>query len=345
VTIEWWTQGISHASVVAGQASRAEAAGWDGFAVVDSQNLAGDAYVGLALAAVATTSIKLGTGVTNSVTRHPAVTASAIASVHRASLGRAVLGLGRGDSSLAHLGMGPDRVDAFETYVELVQRYLRGDEIPFDDLPDDGRPITDLPIAEVPSGSKLHWLAGSKVPVDVTATGPKVIAAGARHGDRVMLAVGADPDRLAWGIRTAHAENPAVAVGAYLNIGCHTDIAAARDLVRGGLSTFARFSVMHGTVTGPTDEVESEVLSGIGRRYDMNKHTQVGSAQARSLTDDFVDRFAIAGTPDVVIERLQGVQDLGIDKVVVVGATQGSDPDVAKTSMTLITSEILSAFR
>ena len=72
------------------QAQRAERAGFDGFAVVDSQNLSGDPYVALALAARETERVKLMTGVTNPATRHAAATASAIASVHAISGGRAV---------------------------------------------------------------------------------------------------------------------------------------------------------------------------------------------------------------------------------------------------------------
>src|SRR3954467_5899409 len=53
-------------------AQEIEATGWDGMLVVDSQNLSGDPYVSLALAAVVTRRIGLGTGVTNSVTPHAA---------------------------------------------------------------------------------------------------------------------------------------------------------------------------------------------------------------------------------------------------------------------------------
>ena len=66
----------------------AEAAGFDGITIVDSQNLSGDCYVALAMAAAATTRLKLGTGVTNPFTRYPAVTASAIATVQAVSDGR-----------------------------------------------------------------------------------------------------------------------------------------------------------------------------------------------------------------------------------------------------------------
>jgi alkanesulfonate monooxygenase SsuD/methylene tetrahydromethanopterin reductase-like flavin-dependent oxidoreductase (luciferase family) len=46
-----------------------EEKGWDGLSVVDSQNLSGDPYVSLAMAATVTERIGLGTSVTNSVTR------------------------------------------------------------------------------------------------------------------------------------------------------------------------------------------------------------------------------------------------------------------------------------
>ena len=77
--VEIWTNSAGMPSAVARRAERAEASGYDGVTTVDSQNLSGDCYVALALAATGTGRIKLGTGVTNPFTRHPAVTACAIA--------------------------------------------------------------------------------------------------------------------------------------------------------------------------------------------------------------------------------------------------------------------------
>src|ERR1044072_2913749 len=91
-------------------AKEIEAAGWDGLLVVDSQNLSGDPYVALALAATATTRLGLGPAVATWVTRHAGATATAITSVNRVANGRAVLGIGRGDSALAHLGRAPARL-------------------------------------------------------------------------------------------------------------------------------------------------------------------------------------------------------------------------------------------
>src|SRR5438046_2706929 len=65
------------------------------------------------LAAQATTRVRLGPGVTNSVTRDPAVTASAALALQAESGGRAVLGIGRGDSSVQRIGKREDRVAPF----------------------------------------------------------------------------------------------------------------------------------------------------------------------------------------------------------------------------------------
>ena len=126
----------------------------------------------------------LGTGVTNCATRHPAVSASAAAAVQDVSNGRMVLGIGRGDSALAHLGRAPARFAEFERYVDVLQRYLRGEAVPFSDLRMDDSvalPVASLDLADHPSDSRIRWIKPDglkKVPVEVAATGP----AGNRHG-------------------------------------------------------------------------------------------------------------------------------------------------------------------
>jgi 5,10-methylenetetrahydromethanopterin reductase len=83
-----------------GQAAAVEGDGWDGVLFTDTQNLSMDVFASLYLAASATTRLKVGTAVTNLVSRHPAVVASAFATLHHVSKGRAHLGVGRGDTAL-----------------------------------------------------------------------------------------------------------------------------------------------------------------------------------------------------------------------------------------------------
>ena len=351
---EMWTVGVGLPGMAARSAVAAEAAGWDGLAIVDSQNLSGDVYVALTMAAQATTTLKVAPGVTNPYTRHPAVTAGAIASVHGESGGRAVLGIGRGDSALAHLGLSPASVPYFENYVARVQGYLRGDEVDFQDETTTGPSAVDeLGLSAAPTASRLSWLNPSlpKVPVHVVATGPKVIAVAARHGDGVNAAVGADPERVAWALDTARKaradaglDPETVSYGAFVNVVCDPDIDAARHMIRGGLSTFARFSVMHGTPTGPVSDEQRDVLTSVHGAYDMTRHTMSGSAQSQLLTDSFVDRFGVTGDGPHCVERLRQLTDLGLERLVIVGPSIGSDPDRARAARDRFQAEVLPAF-
>ena len=357
--MQLWTTQVASARGAQRMAQEVEAAGWDGLLVVDSQNLSGDPYVALALAATVTKRIGLGTGVTNSVTRHAATTAPAITSVNRVSNGRAVLGIGRGDSALAHLGRAPARLRQFERYLEQLQAYLRGDSVLFDeiDIPlDAAPPMSALHLHDAPPASRIAWIAdgikagGAKVPMEVAASGPKVIAMSALHAERVMFTLGADVGRLQWGIdlakktrRAAGLDPDAIAFGAYINMGCHTNIEAARGLVRGGLTTFARFSVMHGKANGPVSAKDREQLETLVSNYDMKQHTRADSRQAGTLTDDFVDRFAIVGPPERCVERLTSLAALGLDKVAISGGTRGASAEDAAVNRELVARHVLPA--
>jgi 5,10-methylenetetrahydromethanopterin reductase len=358
--VQLWMTTVASARGAQRTAQEIEAAGWDGMLVVDSQNLSGDPYVSLALAATATTKLGLGTGVTNSVTRHAAATATAITSVNRISNGRAVLGIGRGDSALAHLGRAPARLAQFERYLRQLQTYLKGESVSFEDIDiphDVAPPMSALHLHDAPSASRIAWIAdglkgGAKVPVEVAASGPKVIAMAALHAERVMFTLGADIERLKWGIalarKTRHdagLDPDGIAFGAYVNLGCHTDIEAARSLVRGGLTTFARFSVMHGKANGPVSAGDREVLEALRSNYDMKAHTRGDSRQAGTLTDDFIDRFAIVGPPDRCIERLRSLQALGLDKVAISGGTRGAPIEHIPVSRELMVRQVLPAMR
>lgn len=324
--------------------------------VVDSQNLAPDSYVALTLAAAGTERIGLGTGVTNSVTRHPAVTASAAMALQDVSSGRMVLGIGRGDSALAHLGRSPARFAGFRRYLVVLQRYLRGESVEFSEIPmpdEVATGIAALGLADHPSASRILWHRGDlpKVPVEVAATGPRVIEAAAQLADRVLFTLGAVPDRIAWGIELAtrarrkmELESSEIRFGAYVNVVCHPQPAVARQLVRGGLTTFARFSVMHGKTQGPVSESERSILESLHDGYDMKTHTRSDSEQAELMSDEFIDRFAIAGPPEHCVSRLNELKSLGLDKVVISGPTAGADREEARMAMKRFDEEVLPAF-
>ena len=357
--LEFWTVRLALPGTIARAAHRLEEEGWQGLALGDSQNLAADPYVELALAAGATTTLGLATAVTNPVTRHPAVTATAIATVQAESGGRAVLGIGRGDSALAHIGMAPAPVALFERYVRQVQGYLGGEDVPFDRPTGRGqelRAAETLHMAGSPTTSSLRWLPQglSKVPVDVMATGPQVIGAAARVADRVTFSVGADPARLRWAMDTLAAARAEAGLppagrlpGVFIPIVVHDDRAIARQLISGAVGSLARFSVMHGTVTGPASDAQRRSLEAVHSSYDMNSHFRDGSPQSQALTDEVIDSFGIAGPPSYCIDRLTEIAELGVARVVVApgAAAQGETRDELRAARRRLVSEVLPALR
>lgn len=350
MAIEIWSAGAASPTRIGDTARRVEDGGWDGLALVDSQNLAPDPYVVLALAAAATTTLKLATGVTNPLTRHPAAAATVAATVQAASHGRFILGIGRGDSSLAHLGLAPASPAAFEHYLTRLQGYLRGEEVPFEaeaDGADVAPASAHLGLAGGPEGSRIRWIAGlPKVPVDVAATGDKVIAIAARRADRVSFAVGASTERLSWAIdRYRRARTGEGEIGAYLPVLVHPDRDEARRHISGGVASFARFSVMHGKISGPAGERSQKALHAVHDAYDMNHHFSHGSPQSQGLPPEVVDEFGIAGPPDYCIERLQELTKLGLTKLILLGGGIGMDREAMAQSRKLLTQEVLPALR
>jgi 5,10-methylenetetrahydromethanopterin reductase len=334
--MEFFAQRVPIAGRAEDQARRVEDAGWDGITLTDSQNLIGDPFIAMALGAKVTDRLQFMTGVTNPATRHPAVLATAIATVQEESGGRAVLGIGRGDTALFHLGRRPLPIRAFFERIVDLQTYLSGGTVD-----QRGHP------------SRIQWLERSrqpKVPIDIAASGPKVIAFAARTVERVTLAVGSDPERVAWALalartamRDAGRGDDEVSFGAYVTVGCHPDQATARALVRGTSAAFAHFSAMPGSTGAGLDEHDRQIVAEVGRRYDSNEHLLNAADHSSALDDDFVDRFAVVGDPATCIARLKALAALGLDRFVVIGPGLDADRTDAALCGRLTREEILPA--
>ena len=333
-----WMHGFGVPGRTADLARQAEDLGFDGLLLADSQNLVGDPFVELGVAAGATGRIGLGTGVVNLVTRHPAVVAAAIASVQVESRGRAVLGVGRGDSSLAQLGLAPPPAARLRDLVAQVRGYLRGEEV-----------------TAGGTTSRIGWIAGTglpAVPVEVAATGPRTIAFAATLADRVMFTGGAEPSRVAWALsvarraRAAAGLDPAgLSMGAYLNVGCDPDLSEACALVRGSTAIFAHFSSLPGASTHGFSPPDAATIRQVGTVYDETRHGLTHAAHTAVLDDPFVARFAVVGSAERCLTRLRQLIALGLDRIVMVPGSRDSDPARLARSNERFAREVLPALR
>jgi len=151
-------------------AAHAEAAGFDSIWVPDSQLLWRDTFVALALAAASTSRIALATGVTNLVTRHVTVVASAARTVQELAPGRFTLALGAGRSAADMAGVAHTPTRELGESLRALRALLAGQPWPFA-----GRP------------QRLTGAAGA-CPVYLGAGGPRNVRLACAEADGIILA-------------------------------------------------------------------------------------------------------------------------------------------------------------
>jgi 5,10-methylenetetrahydromethanopterin reductase len=327
--VEFWRFGGTPvpATDVANFARRFEAQGWDGLVVGQDIGVLPDAYLFLVLAAAATSRLKLGTGVSVPV-RNTMDVANTIAVMYAVTGGRSVVSFGRGDGCFAQIGRKPMTVAAFETYVRQVQSYLRKEDVDLDGFLSTMRTVYEID----PS------LDGTKPPIDVSATGPKMIDLAARHADSITFAVGANLDRLRDCIKVARDARTAAGLDPdTLKIGCHIPAAVvtdgvsveeARNIIRGAVLRHTRFSAFHGNVLENVSEEDRDAVLRsfeVTRDHSRNMPKKADFSVASVLPDDFVDRFAIVGEPQQCVDRFREVMSLGVSRILVLTRVPTTD--------------------
>jgi 5,10-methylenetetrahydromethanopterin reductase len=343
---EIWTAAVNNTMPdIRRQAIEAEAAGFDGCFMSDSQNIRMECWVALTVAALATSKLKVGPFVTNPLTRHVAVTAGAAATLQEVSDGRVVLSIGRGDSSLANIGYGPTPVQRFETYLTRLQAYLGGEEVEFDRDDLTGVPkIEDLGYDTIPKKSRIHYLPSAlpKVPVNVVASGRRVLSLGARVADEVTMVIGGDVEMLATTMenlrqvrRDAGLDPDSLAVSAMLPIAVDDDPAQALERVSQLLGEVGRWmTVQGGQPTSMDSDTESAFRQSVSG-YNMTHHGPSNSPETPAVTtrlpDELLRKHGIAGPPEAVADRLRTIMSLGLKRIVV-----GSHAGVAERVLPLL---------
>ena len=159
---------------------QAEAAGFSYGWLFDSHVLWRDPYPLLTLMAGATTSMRLGTCVTNPATREPSVTASTLAVLDEISGGRMDLGIGRGDSARRVLGKPPTTMAHLEEAIIVIRSLVEGRSVTFEG-----------------TALSLPWTGRWALPVWVAGYGPMAIKMIGRVADGIILQL-ADPDLIRW---------------------------------------------------------------------------------------------------------------------------------------------------
>jgi 5,10-methylenetetrahydromethanopterin reductase len=271
--------------------------------LTDSSLHARNCYSYLTLAAARSSRLLLGTAVTNPLTRHPAITAAAAATVDEVSGGRMILGIGAGDRPLLALGFQPSPLATLEAAISGIRRLWHGEET---DLQSPGFTLR---------GAHLRFPARADIPVFVSASGPKTLELAGRVADGVILLVGLFPEALDWavsqvarGAEVAGRPRPHIAVFAYgaIDEDEHAALESARSIAAWFPQTAPRICELAGLPRDLIDRVRAGYQGG---------EFQEASAAARLLPDEFVRKVALAGNRQHAAERIGAAVGAGADSV------------------------------
>lgn len=309
--------------------------GFDLVRLADSQSLFHDCYVGLALIALSTQRVKVGPAVTNPVTRHPVVTAGAVATLDDLSGGRAFLGIGAGDSALHNLGERPATAEMIREYVVAIRELFRHRETIYR-----GKRV------------RLTWPT-REVPIWIGATGPKALRMAGAVADVVILGSGFWPARiradLAYveeGARAADRRLEDVELWAFgPGNTADTRDAAIRPLLA-ALADRGRHALARQLADEQPPPELVPALQRLAREYRLEEH-QGGATSSNArlveelgLTDYLAARFALAGTPEECIAQARAVAATGVRGLMLTIVS----PD-ARASIRAIGERVLPAFR
>ena len=293
----------------------AEAAGFDMLTCGDSQSLWAECFTLMTFAATVTQRPNLAITVSNPCTRHPAVAASACASVQQIAGGRFRFGLASGDSALRNIGVQPGSVDLLERYMRAVQTMTAGGTVEWE-------------------GAKntLHWLhEPTPVPVWIAAEGPRTQRIAGRYADGIVLSNCLTPDRLA--VAMEHIGAGAAEAGRNVDdieiwhmcnlIFAETEDAGIdkiRSVLAGTANHVFRFTLEN---KGLPEELKERVRNMMGE-YDSRFHAHTGAANPNEalldkygLRDYLARQGTIAGPPERCVERLHEVAGYGVKNLVV----------------------------
>lgn len=269
-----------------------------------------ECYLGLAAMAAGTSTILLGPGVTDPYSRHPAVTASTIATFDELSGGRAVLAFGRGGTGFRELGITPTLpVAALRESVDMVRRLLAGETVTCT-----GKVISL-------AGGRLQFTPPRRtIPIYFATHGLQVTRLAGEVADGVLIAntlVPASIDhylaQLGQGLQKAGRAPDSMDVHLRFEICIDDDEAAARAVMRRRVAARLMAGYPHWEFLELLDVHLPAAFREIAATRDMRRVDEAATV----LPDEAVDRTALAGRADAVAARITPALRPGITGITI----------------------------
>ena len=294
------------------RASLAEANGYSAVWVAD-ERFYREVYSCLGQLAAHTSRVMLGPCVTDPFSRHPALTAMAIATLDEISGGRAILGIGAGISGFAELGIERRKpARAIREAIEVIRALLRGETV---ELRGD--------VIAFNHGRLSFAPLRPEVPIYVASNGPIGQRVAAEIADGIIMegcasAAEVRAFRIAVENSARHAgrDPQAIQIIARLNTCVAADGRAARDAVRPGVARYLGTGRLRSrTAAAQGLALPAETLAAVtGAAYAAGVTPYLPLLPL--ITDRHVDAFTLAGTIDEVTTHAIALREAGADGVI-----------------------------
>ncbi len=290
---------------IASYAKLAEDQGFSNVWITDHFNNR-DVYTTLAVLAMNTNTIKLGTGVTNPYTRNAAIAASSIGSINEISGGRAILGIGPGDkATFDSMGISWDKpLTTTKETIEALRGYFAGEKVSMD-----GEMVKV-------GGAKMAFKTGN-IPIYMGAQGPKMLELAGEVADGVLINASHPKDfevameKISAGAKKAGRSMDDIDVGAYTCFSIDKDSEKAQKAAQ---------VVVAFIVAGSPDMVlerhgiNPEDKQKIGEAISKG---DFGALMGGLVSDAMMNAFSICGTPEECKQRIDDLRKIGVTQIVV----------------------------
>ncbi len=286
-------------------AKLAEDLGFHKLWVGDSHMIWREVYVALGAIAMATKRIQIGPGVTHPELRHPTVTASAMATLNELSEGRTHLGIGIGATGPGNIGMKPVSLSRLEETIRLVRRLLAGEAVQLGD-----------------KTIQCVYASSASIPIYVAASSPRTREMAARVADGIVCGGAVtEMDKVVESLRRVAAEggrdSREVKIMCWAPCSVAEDPVEAIEAVKGMVARTVMVTMgrkhRRGELQG---EEEQRAVERQWKEYNMYHH--MGPQHSHLVREQWVDQFAIAGTPDQVREKVRTIIRSGVDEIGIV---------------------------
>lgn len=256
-----------------------------------------ECYVGLASIAAATRHIRLGPGVTDPYSRHPAITASTIATLDEVSGGRAILGLGAGGAGFAQLGLSTTLpIAAMRETVEAVRGLLSGEEV-----------TVSGKVISLNAGKLSFKPLRPDIPIYFATHGPQMTRLAGQVADGILIANTLLPEAFAFyldkvdeGLAKSGRTSAAFDVGMRVEACISDDDEAALEVMRRRVASRILSQYPHWDYLEKLGVVLPEPFIALGGRTDR----EAVESAANLLPLAVVESMVLAGNPKRVAEQL-----------------------------------------